>query len=191
MQIAAAKPIFRASVMIFPIDVRLRANAAPRTIVSPLKRAQLLSTTNRAPARYQPARSSRGGMMTGKQAGAFGSWNSPITADAVVGDAVSLAEPRVDGDAVYWVEGRPREKGRSVVVRAVRGDVGDVTPAPFDARSQVHSYGGGAYAVRGGTLYFAHFAHNQALPPAPGGPPAKLTSSPACLFAEICMRVGP
>jgi len=128
--------------------------------------------------------------MTGKQVGAFGSWNSPVTADAVVGDAVSLAEPRVDGDAVYWVEGRPREKGRSVVVRALGGDIGDVTPAPFDARSQVHSYGGGAYAVRDGTLYFANFADNQLYRQAPGGPPAKLTSSPACLFADICIDAG-
>src|SRR5213593_34427 len=96
--------------------------------------------------RIQPTRPWYGGMMTGKRTGAFGSWNSPITADAVVGEAVSLAEPRIDGDAVYWIEGRPREKGRNVVVRAMRGDIADVTPVGFDARSQVHSYGGGAYA---------------------------------------------
>ena len=96
--------------------------------------------------------------MTSKRTGAFGSWNSPITADAVVGEAVSLAEPRIDGDAVYWIEGRPREKGRNVVVRAMRGDIADVTPVGFDARSQVHSYGGGAYAVHDGTVYFVNFA---------------------------------
>jgi dipeptidyl aminopeptidase/acylaminoacyl peptidase len=129
-------------------------------------------------------------MMTSKQSGAFGSWSSPITADAVVGEAVSLAEPRVDGNVVYWVEGRPREKGRSVVVRALGGDIGDVTPAPFDVRSQVHSYGGGAYGVRAGTLYFVHFRDDQLYRQAPGGSPAKLTSSPACLFADICIDAG-
>ncbi|HEX9323911.1 MAG TPA: hypothetical protein VF913_17605, partial [Xanthobacteraceae bacterium] len=76
--------------------------------------------------------------MTSGRNGAFGSWNSPITADAVVREAVSLVEPRLDGDAIYWIEGRPREKGRNVVVRAAHGDIADVTPAPFDARSQVH-----------------------------------------------------
>jgi len=125
--------------------------------------------------------------MTGKRTGAFGSWNSPITADAVVREAVSLVEPRLDGDAIYWIEGRPREKGRNVVVRAAHGDIADVTPAPFDARSQVHSYGGGAYAVRDGTVYFVHFRDNQLYRQAPNRPPAKLTSSPACLFADICI----
>src|SRR6266516_5091194 len=129
--------------------------------------------------------------MTGKRTGAFGSWNSPITADAVVQEAVSLAEPRLDGDAIYWIEGRPREKGRNVVVRAAHGDIADVTPAPFDARSQVHSYGGGAYAVRdGGTVYFVHFCDNQLYRQAPNRPPAKLTSSPACLFADILIDAG-
>jgi len=128
--------------------------------------------------------------MTGKRTGAFGSWNSPITADAVVQEAVSLAEPRLDGDAIYWIEGRPREKGRNVVVRAAHGDIADVTPAPFDARSQVHSYGGGAYAVRDGTVYFVHFRDNQLYRQAPNRPPAKLTSSPACLFADILIDAG-
>src|SRR5260370_518007 len=128
--------------------------------------------------------------MTSKQSGACGSWNSPMRADAVVGEAVSRAEPRVDGDAVYWVEGRPREKGRSVVVRALGGDIGDVARAPFDVRSQVHSYGGGAYGGRAGTLYFVHFRDNQLYRRAPGGSPAKLTSSPACLFADICIDAG-
>src|SRR5881396_2602372 len=117
-------------------------------------------------------------MMTGKRTGSFGSWNSPITADAIVREAVSLAEPRLDGDAIYWVEGRPREKGRNVIVRAIRGEIGDITPAPFDARSQVHNYGGGAYAVRDGTVYFVHFADGQLYAHAAGSPPGKLTASP-------------
>jgi dipeptidyl aminopeptidase/acylaminoacyl peptidase len=123
--------------------------------------------------------------MAGRRTGAFGSWSSPITADAVVQEAVSLAEPRIDGDAVYWIEGRPREKGRNVIVRARRGDVAEITPAPFNARSQVHSYGGGAYTVRDGTVYFAHFLDNQLYRQERGKPPSKLTSSPDCLFADI------
>ena len=128
--------------------------------------------------------------MAGKQTGAFGSWSSPITADAVVQEAVSLAEPRIDGDAVYWIEGRPREKGRNVIVRALGGEIADVTPAPFDARSQVHSYGGGAYAVRGGTVYFVHFLDNQLYRLDAGKAPVKLTASPDCLFADIVIDAG-
>ena len=70
------------------------------------------------------------------QTGTFGSWASPITAEAVVADSVSLSDPRLDGDDLYWIEGRPLEKGRSVIVtRAANGTIQDVTPAPFSAGS--------------------------------------------------------
>ena len=87
----------------------------------------------------------------------YGSWPSPIRVDDIVGGAVRLSDPWVDGDDVYWIEGRPAEKGRSVIVhRASDGTTTDRTPAPFDARSRVHEYGGGAYNVAGGTILFSH-----------------------------------
>ena len=76
--------------------------------------------------------------MADRRTGSFGTWGSPITADAVVTDAVSLLEPRIEGDNIYWIETRPLERGRNVIVRrAADGTIGDVTPVPFDARSQV------------------------------------------------------
>lgn len=89
----------------------------------------------------------------------YGSWPSPIRIDDLLIDTVSLGQPWVDGDDAYWVEGRPAEDGRTVVVRrAADGTTSDLTPPPFDARSQVHEYGGGAYAVAGGTVVFSHRA---------------------------------
>ncbi len=87
----------------------------------------------------------------------YGSWPSPIRVDDIVGGAVRLSDPWVDGDDVYWIEGRPAERGRSVIVhRAQDGTTTDRTPPPFDARSRVHEYGGGAYTVAGGTILFSH-----------------------------------
>ncbi len=87
----------------------------------------------------------------------YGSWPSPIRVDDIVADAVRLSDPWVDGDDVYWIEGRPAERGRSVIVhRASDGTTADRTPAPFDARSRVHQYGGGAYTVAGGTIVFSN-----------------------------------
>ena len=64
------------------------------------------------------------GSMEKRQTGKFGSWNSPITADAVSAQSVSLSAPQIDGDNVYWIEGRPLEKGRNVVVvRAADGTI--------------------------------------------------------------------
>ena len=86
----------------------------------------------------------------------FGSWASPIRLDDLVADVVDLAEPWLDGDDAYWIEGRPAEAGRCVLVRRSRdGTTVDLTPPPFDVRSRVHEYGGGAYVVAGGTVVFS------------------------------------
>jgi len=60
----------------------------------------------------------------------YGSWASPITADIIVAGGLSFSEIRVDGDDVYWLEGRSAEAGRSVVVRrSIDGEEWDQIPA--------------------------------------------------------------
>ena len=47
-----------------------------------------------------------------------------------------LGEPWIDGDDVYWLEGRPTEGGRRVLVRAAAdGSTADLTPPPFNVRT--------------------------------------------------------
>ena len=126
--------------------------------------------------------------MVSQQTGSFGSWISPITADAAVAETGSLSEPRIDGDNIYWIEGRPLEKGRNVVVaRAADGTIRDITPSPFNVRSQVYSYGGGAYAVSNNVVYFVNFGDNQIYQQVAGNAPTKITSSAKSLFADICV----
>ena len=85
----------------------------------------------------------------------YGSWKSPITADLLLGGSVNLSQPRLDGDDVYWLEGRPAERGRNVIVRrSPDGTTADVTPPGFNARTRAHEYGGGDYTVRDGVVYF-------------------------------------
>jgi len=63
---------------------------------------------------------------------------------------------QLDGDDILWIEGRPAEEGRSVIVRQ-RGDhVEDVITPPFSARSSVHEYGGGAMLATEGTVVFSN-----------------------------------
>ena len=60
----------------------------------------------------------------------YGAWRSPITADLITGKRVGVVSPRIDGDDVYWIENRPAEAGRSVVVRrAPDGTIADAIPA--------------------------------------------------------------
>ena len=92
----------------------------------------------------------------------YGSWKSPITSDLIVSSSLRLGSAQIEGADIYWGELRPQEDGRQLVVRYgpedTLGEVTDVTPAPFNVRSRVHEYGGGAYRVHKGTVYFSNFA---------------------------------
>lgn len=76
--------------------------------------------------------------------------------------SVALDAPRVDGADTYWLEGRAEEGGRTVLVRlSADGTREDLTPAPWNVRSRVHEYGGGAYAVSAGQVVFTEFTTGQ------------------------------
>jgi dipeptidyl aminopeptidase/acylaminoacyl peptidase len=80
----------------------------------------------------------------------YGTWPSPVSAASLVEQAVRLSDVSVCGDRVYWVEGRPEEAGREVLVCLNQsGDIGDVLPPEFSVRTQVHEYGGRCFAVHG------------------------------------------
>lgn len=85
-----------------------------------------------------------------------GSWRSGLTADSIATSTLALSEPRLQKDCCYWIEGRPREQGRQVIVRARNGMMRDMTPPPFSVRNRVHEYGGGAYTVDGERLLFCN-----------------------------------
>jgi dipeptidyl aminopeptidase/acylaminoacyl peptidase len=115
----------------------------------------------------------------------YGSWKSPIVSDLVSQAALQLSQIKLDGDDTFWVEQRPSEGGRNVVVRRTRdGKIGDVTPPPFNARTRVHEYGGGAYAVDLGTIYFSNFDDQRLYRQDPGSPPRPLTPAVDKRFAD-------
>jgi dipeptidyl aminopeptidase/acylaminoacyl peptidase len=127
--------------------------------------------------------------MANKRTGTFGSWSSPITAEIVAAAAVPLSEPRVDGEDIYWIEGRPLERGRGVIMlRRADSTPTCVTKDPFDARTQVHSYGGGAYAVENGIIYFVNYSDGQIYrQTGADAAPAQITSSRSAFFADLCV----
>lgn len=95
-----------------------------------------------------------------RQAAPYGSWASPVTAEAIARGSVTLGTPEVAANAVWWVEGRPTEGGRQVIVRSNLdgSDRRDVFGEGFSARTRVHEYGGGAYAVIDGEVVFSNDA---------------------------------
>lgn len=116
----------------------------------------------------------------------YGSWKSPISADLIVAETVRLGQIAIDGDDIYWVEMRPSEGGRNVIVKQPGdGKRADVTPHEYNARSRVHEYGGGAFAVKHGTVYFSNDKDRQIYIQAPESSPQVLTREKACRYADL------
>ncbi len=116
---------------------------------------------------------------------AYGFWKSPITSDLVAGEAIRLAPPTLSDGLVYWSEGRPTEGGRNVIVRReADGTLHDLNPAPYNARTRVHEYGGGAYVIEGGTVYFSNDADQRIYRLEAGQPPAPVTPKGAWRYAD-------
>jgi dipeptidyl aminopeptidase/acylaminoacyl peptidase len=117
----------------------------------------------------------------------FGSWSSPISAAMVASQGLRLNTVRVDDGDIYWVEGRPDEAGRNVVVcRSADGRTRDLNPAPFNVRTRVHEYGGGAYAVAAGDVCFSNFSDQRLyrLSAHDASPPRPLTPAGEWRFAD-------
>lgn len=124
--------------------------------------------------------------MTTAQIAPYGSWKSPITSDLIVAGTIGLGRVCLDGEAVYWSELRPTEGGRSVVVRRTAdGQTQDVTPAPFNVRTRVHEYGGGAYTVHRGVVYFANFADQRLYRQPLGAAPTAITPETQWRYADV------
>lgn len=127
----------------------------------------------------------------------YGTWPSEITSDMIVSDSVSIDEPRMTADAIYYIERRPQQSGRCVIVRtelaelvdsdsseATRSVKTDMIPEPYSVRSRVHEYGGGSYCVAGDIIYFVN-DQDQDIYRADRGRIERLTTAPDSRFADM------
>jgi dipeptidyl aminopeptidase/acylaminoacyl peptidase len=134
-----------------------------------------------------------------KQAAPCGTWTSPITASVVAAGASPLAQLMLDGADVLWLAGRASEAGRITLLRQ-RGDKSgeqpgageqpgekreELTPAPFNVRSRVHEYGGGACLASGGSVWFSHFADNRIYRAEAGRQPVAMTPEAPYRYADF------
>ena len=143
-----------------------------------------------------------------------GTWPSPITAADVAGHYRTVSFPVTKDGEVWWQETLPGEQGRTTVVHlGADGKPRQLLPAPWNARTRVHEYGGRAYLPvragkpgarpsrqRGWAIVFANFADQRLylagqpgpddagatptpLTPAPSGEPG----TPALRYADFCL----
>jgi dipeptidyl aminopeptidase/acylaminoacyl peptidase len=104
----------------------------------------------------------------------------------IASGSTGLSEIQVDAQEIFWLEMRPAEGGRSVIVR-YRPDGGfeDCLPPGFNARTRVHEYGGGSYCVSGGVLYFSNFSDQRLYRIRLGGRPEAITPEGAFRYADL------
>jgi acetyl esterase/lipase len=118
----------------------------------------------------------------------YGSWKSPITTELITGRSISLVELALDGQDIYWIESRPKEGGRYTIMRrAPDGKITECTPPEFYVRTTVHEYGGAAFTVADGVIYFSNFKDQHLYRQQVGGVPRVLTPGDGYRYADLML----
>ena len=123
--------------------------------------------------------------MTDKKIASYGNWKSPITADLIVSSSIGVSSPQFDRHNIYWLESRPSEAGRSTIVKLTpEGQTEDVIAPPFNVRTRVHEYGGGAFLVADDVVYFSNYADQRVYVQKSGASPQPLTPESKLRYAD-------
>ncbi len=122
----------------------------------------------------------------------YGSWKSPITSDLIVAESIGLSAPQWHGEDLFWMESRPQEAGRNVLVRRTRdGSEQDINQSPFNIRTRVHEYGGGSLLLHDGSAYFSNYEDQQIYRQGlDDKEPTQLTHEDGLRFADGCVDIA-
>ncbi|BAQ63744.1 S9 family peptidase [Geminocystis sp. NIES-3709] len=126
--------------------------------------------------------------MTQTTIGNYSKWRSPITSDLIVSGSIGLGAVKFDDNNIYWLESRPSESGRCVIVCLNQDDtLEDITPKPFNVRSRVHEYGGGAFFIHDSIIYFTNFVDQRVYKQKKGKTPQPLTPESKLRYADFVL----
>ena len=118
----------------------------------------------------------------------YGSWKSPITSDLITSESITLDQVHIHDGTIYWLERRPVESGRCVIVRYSSNTVEDVIPQPFNARSRVHEYGGGVYCVHENGIFFVNDQDQDIYRIEGREDPERISNTEQLRFADLCFE---
>lgn len=86
-------------------------------------------------------------------------WISPLSARVIAAGALRISGVTLDTGEIYWIEGRPSDGGRNVLVRRDANlHTSDLVSPDVNVRTRVHEYGGPAYIVSSGNAFYVNFA---------------------------------
>ena len=140
--------------------------------------------------RKRPDRPPTGGSRLTVPVLPHGTWPSPITAESLTDGVLGLGTAAFDGPDLYWLQSSPTDAGRVSLWRR-RGEVEtELTPAPYDVRSRVHEYGGGAFAAARGRVVFSDFRDGRLYLITDDEPePRPLTADPELRYGALRVSV--
>ena len=118
----------------------------------------------------------------------YGTWKSPVTPELVAGATIGFFEPAIDGEAIYWLESRPADRGRRALVRWTPADgITDAVPPTADVATRVHEYGGGAFAVVDGTIVYSERSDGSVWSIDGALPPRLVAQIDGCRYAGFAL----
>ena len=128
----------------------------------------------------------------------YGSWASPLSAQAVAAGGINFGDLRgVDG-RLYWTESVPAAGGAIALYSWHEGVAAPVTPQGTNVRTRVHEYGGAPFVVVGDTSYYSQLSDQRLYALKSGGTPTPVTPAgyryadcivlPGAGAALICVR---
>ncbi len=122
------------------------------------------------------------------QVAPFGSWKSPVTSDLIVSQTIGIDSIAINNDSVYWLEKRPQEQGRNLIVGHFnQGGTQEITPVPLSVRSKIHEYGGGAFTVEQDTVYFSNYQDGRIYRQIMGQQPKPLTNKLDLRYGDLVL----
>ena len=113
------------------------------------------------------------------------SWTSPISSSTLTETSISLDELSITDSTTYWIEKRPNEAGRCVIVSHDGVINTDLITSPYSARSRVHEYGGGAYCCYEKTVYFVNDSDQDIYSVTSTTTPKRITCTPGIAYADL------
>lgn len=112
-------------------------------------------------------------------------WPSAISPETMSKGGARYAFPTLHPRGAVWVESRPWDGARSVIVLH-NETTRDLIPAPFSARSKVHEYGGLPFVLTEDTLFFIEQKDGRVYrTPLEGGEPTPVTQPSPFRLCEL------
>jgi dipeptidyl aminopeptidase/acylaminoacyl peptidase len=105
----------------------------------------------------------------------YGSWGSPLSAEALAAGGISFADLRSANERLYWLENVPARGGEVSLFSFGGGAVAQVTPDGANVRTRVHEYGGAPFIVVGDTVYYSQLSDQRLYELKRGGTPIPVT----------------